>query len=168
MEDKSDQQMLEVSHFNVRQSISILIIRLIVLELVITTIFLFSCGVLICQINPIIHQGSTIIFSIIKLVLVIYLILLWLTEYYEIKSDMIIHRRGIFFIKETRHPFEYIREVDFEQSLLGRLLNYGTISIFNWQTKKFHHLYMIHNPTRYYSIITKLVPNSERYKKFIR
>lgn len=165
---EDNKKSFEVAHINIRQSISILIIRIIVLEVIMTSLLLFSCGVFVCQINPLFFQLSIIAFAILKIALVVYLILQWLTEYYEIMPEYIVHRRGIIFIKETRHPLEYVREVGFDQSFLGKLLNYGTIRIFNWQTKKFHTMYLIHNPKRYFTIINKLIPDTEKYKKFIR
>lgn len=158
----------EVSHINIRQSISILIIRIIVLEIITVSLLILSCGLFACLVTPFFYQVTTIIFSLFKITIVIYMILQWLTEYHEITHDMIIHRRGIIFIKQIKFPFEYVREVDYEQSYLGKILNYGSINLFNWQTKQFHTMYMIHNPKRYLAIIKKLIPKTEEHRQVVR
>lgn len=163
---KSDS--FDVTHINIRQSISVLIIRVILIEVVSTVLYISSCFLFACSISHSFFNITAVGFSVSKLILVVYLIYQWLTEYYEIRPDMVVHRKGFFFQKEEKCPLKYVREIEFEQSLAGRILNYGTINLFDWQTEHKHDLYMIHNPRKYLSLLNRLVPDTEQYQKHIR
>ena len=104
----------------------------------------------------------------VKIVLSIYIVLEWLNEYYEVTPAMIYHRRGVVFKKEEKVPLTIIWQVELSQGVLGKLLNYGTINLFDQRFNKHMNLYLIHNPIRYYKILEELIPRLEERRDTIR
>jgi len=105
---------------------------------------------------------------IAKIAMSIYIILEWLNEYYELTHAMIYHRRGVFFKKEEKVPLSIIWQVELSRGILGTLLNYGTIDLFDQRFNKHMSLYLIHNPLRYFRILEDLIPKLEERRETIR
>ncbi len=165
-----------VSHVNIRQSISILIIKLISLDIAVAILvgamFLslnFSeIGVLLGI------EGSMLTFiifsflALIKIFISIYIVLDWINEYYELTPTAFIYRHGIFFTREEKINFSDIRKIAVRQGLVGKLLNFGTIEIYDFLMQKTLNVYLIHNPLRYEKILIDLIPEVEEEKNIIR
>src|SRR3989344_2066893 len=111
---------ISISHINIRKSISILIIKLITID-ILTAIII---GILFLTLN-LVEVGfrfglnasytSFILFGIlavIKISISIYIVLDWINDYYEITPKEIIHRRGVMFTKEQRANFDDIRKIE--------------------------------------------------------
>ncbi len=92
----------------------------------------------------------------------------WLEEYYEISDHSIMHRKGFLFKKEEEISFKHIRAVKLEQGLLGRILNFGTIVLHDWDMRRDFILYQIHNPNRYKQVLVDLIPNVDVDKITLR
>lgn len=167
---------IALAYITIRLSISFLVIKLVLIDL------LTSCGVVAIYLffwDSVISTYllkeysfySLILFLFFvtsKIVLTVFLVLLWVNEYYEITSTDIIYKRGWFFTKTEKHPLNHFRSVSIHQSMLGRLLNYGTISLYDSWEKKYVYMYLIHNPDRYIHILEKLVPNADEEKDVTR
>lgn len=165
-----------VSHINIRQSISILIIKLICLDVAVAVLV----GAMFLSLNfseigtYLGIQGDMLTFiifsflAIIKIAFSIYIVLDWINEYYELTPRTFIYRHGIFFTKEERINFADIRKLVVKQGLLGKLLNFGTIEIYDFLMQKTANAYLIHNPLRYEKILTDLIPEVEEEKNIIR
>jgi len=106
-------------------------------------------------------------FLVIKMLFSVYIVLQWINEYYEITPTVIYHRSGVIFKKEEKYILGHIRMVEVFQSFYGRLLNFGTIGLFDYRRNKYEDMFMIHNPMRYSAIIETLIPNSDGKKKTI-
>lgn len=171
-----DEHKIVVSHVTIRQSIFFLVIRIMAIELIAATalitfhIFFF---------NPQLQQGilgslaqfniPVFIFLVIaKSALLIFIIMQWVDEYYEITTKDVVYRRGFFIKKEDRHKLEHIGYINLEQGALGRMFNYGTVKLFNWTTEKEILLYLIHNPRKYQHILEELLPEADKSKKVFR
>lgn len=165
-----------VTHVNIRQSISFLLLKLIFIDLlaaVFVLIFFSSIfapqlttefKIEIVSLNKI-YFGA--LFAI-KTFLTIFVVLQWLNEYYEITANKIIYRRGVIWRREDRHEYEDIKSLKFQQGMLGKIFNYGTIDFYDWKERRFKTIYQVHNPHRYFKILEELIPKAEIEKKMIR
>lgn len=90
----------------------------------------------------------------------IMVVLKWMCEYYELYPDCVIHRKGIIFQTKERHPLRDMSSCALEQGLFGRLLNYGSINLYDMYNMKHITMCAVHNPSRYFKIITSLIPSA--------
>ena len=171
---KDNSQKIYVTHLTVRQSITILILKLILIDIITAALFLVSHSILFnTNISDSFNVNQTTYNTVIfltlifgKISLTIYLVFEWLNEYYEIKPEEIIHKRGIIFRKVKRHDLVLIRAAKVERGLIARLLNYGTINLYDIRLKKDIRLYLIHNPLKYLHILENIIPDLEEEKQF--
>jgi hypothetical protein len=162
-----------VTHINIRQSIFFLVLKLFFLDVmsVIVAIFYFSSvsSKFIPEIfsNTILSYNSLffLVLVLLKIALTIYVVMRWITEYYEIWPNLITHDSGFFLRKVERHPFAQMRSVKVEQGFFGKIFGFGTIYLYNWYLKTNTSLYLIHNPMKYFHIIENLLPKSEKEKE---
>src|SRR3954471_9013639 len=111
----NDHRNITLTHVNGRQSISMLLSRIIVLDLIaVVCIALLFTG--LCQFSPnltfsnrVLSYNTTffIILGILKIISTVYIILMWLNDYYEIWPGKIIHRWGLIWKKEQQYSLEY-------------------------------------------------------------
>lgn len=162
-----------VTHINIRQSIFFLLLKLIFLDLMFTILVIFHFSLIsneaISGTIGDLMQSSNLPFLIalafLKVTLSIYVVILWINEYYEIWPNLIMHRSGIFLRKAERHPFAQMRSVRVEQGFFGKIFGFGTIYFYNWYLKTNTCMYLIHNPIKYFHIIEELIPKSEKEKE---
>lgn len=160
---------ITLTHINVRQSIAILLAKLVLVDFLMAILIVGSYYVLVQ--GEILLQGissNTIAFLILlnglgifKVLLTIYIVLQWLNEYYEITPEAIVHRRGIINRKSERYTLDKIRRIDIEDTFLGELFNFATVSLFDIRLNKTLDMYLIHNPDRYAKILRTLKPSLE-------
>lgn len=159
--------MIEVSHVNIRKSISLLVGRLAVLYLIITgvSITVFIPGEFIRSYLQLEIRGYEIATSIIlnggQLLLAIYVILDWLCEYYEIHPDRIIYKKGIFFQHEQQYYLRNIAAIECTEGSWGQMFNMGSIHLYDFMTQKHFWMNMIHNPKRCFEILKQLLPERD-------
>lgn len=176
LEKQGDNQGIHVSHVTIRQSISFLLLRLVVLEVVAILGLVLS---LVFFFNPEIQDrlGDMILFVnipyfvftvLLKTFIMLFVIVQWLNEYYEINPKYVVHKRGYFFKKEERYTLAHLGKVRIEQSILGKFFNYGNVRIFNWALEKEVTLYLIHNPMKAVRILQELLPEADEEKETIR
>lgn len=169
-------EFIEISHINIRQSISILIMKLVLIDLIAGIGVVLFHGLLLAteentqfkfSIDPL---GLTIFLLVVlsKIALSIYIVDQWVDDYYEIRPDKITHRSGLIFKHEVSYLTTRIRSIHVRQSFLGKLLNYGTISIFDWDLNKYVYLYQIHNPMRYAHVLKQIIPSLDEEKHTVR
>lgn len=176
LDKESSPHQIHVSHITIRQSISFLLLRLVVLEIVSILGLIFS---LIFFFNPDVQNqlGGWILYVnipyfvgivLLKTFVMLFIILQWLEEYYEINPKYIIHRKGFIFKKEEKYLLSHLGKVKLEQGVMGRILNYGNVKVFNWALEKDVTLYIIHNPTKAIRVLEELLPESDEEKETIR
>ncbi len=171
-----DKKMIEVTHINVRQSISVLIIKLLLVELIFaliillyffplnqTNLFFTAFGI---PLN--IYIFLFIIFVLVKMYLSFFVVFQWLNDYYEIAPTKVIHKKGLIFRKEQHYLLTHISSISLQQNLMGRILNYGTVALYDRFDKKHEYLYLIHNPIRYFHVIESLIPPKDETQEKIR
>ena len=155
------EQKILVSHINIRQSIFFLLFKLVILDLFAVFIILvfftsLSASVVPNDIKLTIISSNLPLFLIlgfIKIVVTLFVVLQWLNEYYEVWPNSIIHKSGIIWKKEEKHTFGHIRLIKIEQGVLGRLLTYGTLSLYDYSLRRYASLNLIHNTIKYFHIL---------------
>ncbi len=173
---KFEKNEIIVSHINIRQSISILILKLLLVDLITGAIVGFSYfSYNLTDVGLFLGMGANVISyfiflaaALIKISFSIYIILDWLNEYYELTPKHIIYRHGIIFTKQETINFSDVRKIRLNQGLLGKILNFGTIEMYDFLMKKTLDAYLIHNPLRYEKILLDLIPEVEEEKDIIR
>lgn len=177
LNEEAPEKKIFVSHVTIRQSISFLILRLIVLEIISAALIILFYSILmpIGIIENVFGSNyglyNTLIFIVFiigKTLLMTYIVIVWLNEYYEITPKEVIHKTGLIFRKEEKNVLNHIDAVEIEQGLLGRIFNYGNLILFNWVLEKNTMLYLIHNPKKYLRILQDLLPQSDQRKRIIR
>ena len=93
--------------------------------------------------------------------LVLYIVLNWLYEFYITQPSGIIVRRGIIFSKEIQYSLGAIQSIGVQQGILGRIFNFGTVILYNPVLKSDLKLEFIHNPYGEAQFIQKIHPNPE-------
>lgn len=155
-----------VSHVNIRLSISFLLLKLLVLELIAATGVVLCMSISLSEFVqnagfelPGISAPIYLVFVAIKTLVTMFIILQWLNEYYEISPALITHRKGIIFRFEEKYPLKDMKKIKLEQTFLGRILNYGTLTLEDAFKIEKIRLYQIHNPVRYAGILEEVLPD---------
>lgn len=167
---------LHFKHVNVRQSITLLLIKLMVFELISAVcVVIFHLTIINLRIyDPTViprfsfHLSIFLILVAIKIFITSYIILEWHEEYYEISAHSIGHYRGYLFKRHENISFKHIASIKLEQDLLGKAFNYGTIRLHSWFLGKDYFLYQIHNPFKYLKVLEDQLPGIDKMTKTIR
>lgn len=165
-----------LTYLNIRQSIAILLTKLVVTDIILAIIVVAFYWVLVLSemfIN--LTYAKTYLFlsvfgviGFIKIILSIYIVLQWLNEFYEITPEYIYHKRGIIFRKTEQYKIDHIRRMDVQDTFLGEIFNFATISLYDIRLNKYLDLYLIHNPQRYAHILKELRPSIETQTDRVR
>jgi len=148
------------------QSIFMLIVRIIVLELVVDFVYILLklpdfyfdlSSRFKVELIPY-YLTIFIVLSILKVIILLYVVLRWATTYYEIGKTEIKFRRGIFGIHLKTYSCAHMQEVNYAQSLIGRVFNYGTVEIYSPSIEDKILLQDIPDPKKYQQLIeTELI-----------
>jgi hypothetical protein len=164
---------ITVTHMNIRESISILLFKVITLDLmaaVFTVLFFtlvsFSPTSSITEKVLSFNVLFFVVLGLLKISFTVYVVLLWMNEYYEITPTAIIHKKGLVYRDIQHYELEYVRTIKVYQSLIGRIFNFGTIELHDIRRNKRVEMYLIHNPHRYVRILEKLLesPHEEKHE----
>ncbi len=79
--------------------------------------------------------------------LFLYIVLSWFFEYYIIRPDAIIVRKGIVFTHEDIYQMEDVKSIDVYQGFFGRLLHTGTVEFYCFRMRM--NIYLSHIPDPY-------------------
>lgn len=175
-EKKESEGKITVTHITIRQSIFFLVLKLFALELfaafavIIFHVFIISPNILerVPAEISLFNIPLFILLVILKTLAMVYIIVLWLEEYYEITTKEVFHRKGFIIKKEERFTLDHIGTLKMEQDILGRIFNYGTLKLYDWSNEKDIYLYLIHNPLKYYKILKTLLPEADVEEKMLR
>lgn len=175
IQDKHEKK-IAITHITIRQSITFLVLRILAIEfLAAFSIIVFHTLLLRTEVRDVVGEDILvfniplfIFLVILKTAVLIFVIIQWLNEYYEITTNEIVYRKGLIFKKEVRHIFEHIGSVKLEQGILGRIFNFGTLRLFNWTRENYTYMYLIHNPSKYMHILEELLPAADKEKKVFR
>jgi uncharacterized membrane protein YdbT with pleckstrin-like domain len=159
-----DKMHISLTNLNIRESISILIAKIIILDLflVIVLLYIFISGKgqgFIVGFNNI-TTGIIIIGIVVylKIVCTFYIILQWLNEYYEISSGYILHNHGIIFRKVEHYRLSQFSTIKVGGSFFGMIFNFASITLSDTKFNKKLDMCFIHNARRYARILKELNP----------
>lgn len=163
---------ITLTYINIRQSIVILLAKILVIDLIMALIIVgFYFGLIqggqitdFAIKNSILFLLSFGVMGTLKIAATVYVILQWLNEYYEITPEAVVHKKGIIFRKTEIYELSKVRMIDVEDSFLGEIFNYATITLYDLRLRKYMDMYLIHNPQRYAKILKTLRPNLELRK----
>lgn len=158
---------LLVTHVTIKRSISILLTQLLFLNFLAAILII---GVFIGVNRPdagflqnrAIDTGIFLFIFIFQIFLTVYAALQWVNEYYEVNPKMVLHKKGLFFRKEEKCMLENIAHVHLQQDFLGKILNYGTISLYDFRRVPYIDLYLIHNPLKYMNLFERIMPKADQ------
>lgn len=121
----------------IRKSPAVLIMKILVVEALTELVYLVlhaSLGTIGGNLLGIeIGLASAILNLFMFLVGVIFIISLtslWVSEGVYIKKDEVVNKYGVLRTKYTTYPYTNIQRVEINQSFIGKLLNFGTVSIY--------------------------------------
>lgn len=165
-----------LTYVNIRQSITILLGKLVAIDFVLASLVIGIYWLLSQTENYLgIAYARTFIFlivlgfsGIIKIGLTIWTVLQWLNEYYEITPEYIYHKKGIIFREIKQYRIDQIRRVEIQDSFLGEIFNFATVSILDMRLNKTLDFYLIHNPIRYLAILKAIRPTIETEEEHTR
>lgn len=167
---------ITLTYLNIRQSISILVAKLIFIDLI-AAVFVIAVyyGIItggswvnFNTANTILFLTVFVVIGILKISAEVWAIFMWLNEYFEITPEYIYHKKGIIFRKTEQHRIDHIRAMDVEDTFLGELFNYATITLYDIRLNKYLEMNYVHNPRRYAKVLQQLRPNIETKEDFVR
>ena len=127
------------SNIVIRKSLGLFIFRVILLELFFEAIYLswrLIIHLLPLPIESLITLNSISIalflffITIIQNILLINLALNWVNNYYEFREKDIAHHSGVLSKKKQSYQYQDIQSITINQEILGRILNYGSITLY--------------------------------------
>lgn len=160
---------ITLSYLNIRQSISILIARLVLIDLLLAALVI-GAYFLIVQIgffrqspeyDSIFFVSIFALTGLVKILITAYVVLLWLNEYYEITPEYIYYKKGLIFKTTEQYRIDHIRRIVVEDSFIGEMFNFATITLYDIRFQKYLDMYLIHNARRYAKVLQQLKPEIE-------
>jgi len=108
----------------------------------------------------IIYALTYFLFQIINVSLLIWIIVGWYNHTYVIRNNDIAIKSGVFNIEEKLLQYDNVEKMSVHQNLLGRILGFGSIDIFNPLLRENLYLNNIPEPKKYAQIIQDIVPKA--------
>lgn len=160
---------ITLTYLNIRQSIAILLTKLVFIDIIfaviiITIYFGLIQGGAVTEFaasNLVVFLTAFGIVGILKILIAIYVVLQWLNEYYEITPEYIVHKHGVLFKKQEHYRLDHVRSIDVQDIFIGELFNFATITLFDIRLNKYMDMYLVHNAKRYARILKQLRPDIE-------
>lgn len=167
-EELKQMKTISLNHVNVRQSIYVMLAKLVLIDFL--TALLILAFYIVVAFNFINLQnlltfvyGYGIYFSILallKVIMTIYLVLEWVNNYYEIDPEHIFHKQGLILRKIQRFELSHVRAIKLEQGAIGEIFNCGSITFYDRELRTYITMYAIHNPQRYMKVLAEVLPNA--------
>ncbi len=111
------------------------------------------------------HVAEVLAIFSFETVLIFYIFFSWYKEYYEFKSDKIIHGKGLLYRHKMVVPMELIYSVSYRQGPLGKLTKYGTIYLQGEMPGRSFKLTHIPEPQKYVEMISEFQKLKNRQNK---
>jgi membrane protein YdbS with pleckstrin-like domain len=175
-QNKSSQRTKTVSRikgrnlpFKIRQTLVILVLRLLLtlgVGLRLSFFFLqlrLPVKLLGLSVSPVTRGLLVFIFMTLTLLVSIYLLFRWWRNYYLVGEEKVTHREGIFWVRRKAVRFPTLHYLSLQQSLIGRIFNFGTILLRSSETREEIQLKKIPRPQYYLDLFKKLFPEAEMY-----
>lgn len=122
---------------------------------------------LISQIKLPLTRYAAIAFFVVILIIILYIIwqlIGWYSIEYTLTDSRIIVKSGVLSTKKTYMPYATIQDVNTSQSILARLFNVGTVSVFSAYDNNEMELKNISNPSEAEEIIFSKIVNPRSFQ----
>lgn len=153
------------SAFTIHRSPVILIFEIIFLAIFFDGIFfvitIFGWRKLATFFTDINHLGIFGIVVGIQVLLTLLLIIKWYRETYSLDEHFIYHRWGIILIKEEHFRLSSIDEINYRETLTGKIFRYATIHI-RYANDETSHLSAVPYPTFFINMINEKVYDTKK------
>ena len=161
----------------IRRSVALFALRVILLELIFEVIYLswrtlihylpFSLDTVV-TLNGISIIFFLILITVIQNIILVYIVLSWVNDFYEIGSKEITHVTGIFSKTRRSYPYRDIQSITVHQGFMGRLLNYGEINLYIPTLGHDLHFREVASPRRFVELVKEANPNLSGGKYIFR
>jgi hypothetical protein len=155
-----------------RQSHIILVIKLLSIEILLVFLYLVIRIPKSLLLSPYLDSSQNTfltiagivyfsLLSLFELILVLQVVLRWANEEYEIREGSIIHRHGIFRLKEETFTLRNLASCRVSQNFFGKLFNFGTVTLSNPLLKRDLYLLNVHDPKKIVSSLEDDLENQD-------
>lgn len=161
-ESSEEESVIDTKRFTLRESTAVIVIRIIIAQFIFIFLFVFAATLTsflenylgINELFPLYSLGLFVI-SLINVLIVLFIILRWRSEYAEITGDGVIKHSGIFYKNEQKFACNFVEAIKIEQDFWGLCLNYGTLELYDPALEEKIFLLNIANPKNKREIIEK-------------
>lgn len=108
------------------------------------------------------YVGLFFIMLIVSVVVAIFVVLKWQSEYTILTPSGIMQYSGILQKKEQRYACSFVEAIKMEQSLLGSIFNFGTLSLYDPEIKEDIYLENITDPKKSIDLIKKILSRNDK------
>lgn len=160
---------------HIRRSTLLLITRILLSEVFINSIYFFPRLLKVYLNNMIssdslfvLNQASIVLYLVVlfvQIVFITYIVLEWSNNTYLIRDNEIIHRRGVFNLKEDTYSLRNVEALTLEQGFIGKIFNFGTIHFYSPVLKQEYYIENVSAPSSIKSFIEENIKNSKNSKK---
>ncbi len=167
----------ELLPITIRRSVALFVLRVILLELIFEIIYLTWRTIIHYLPIPLetvvtLNGVSLIIFfilvTLIQNILLIVIALNWVSDYYEIREDEVAHVKGIVSKTSRSYPYHDIQSITIHQGFIGRIFNYGEVSLYIPTLGHDLHFREVSSPERFVELVKSISPQIERGKYIFR
>lgn len=149
----------------VRKSAIFLVVNLILLEIGFVIIYLilaipfnlFAASPATGLLTTNIMIFIILLLLLTKIVVGVLICLAWVRTYYEIHTERVIHYKGILVMNETIFSTKNVQEIWLTQDVLGKIFNYGTVTLYNPVLREKFHLRGISQASKYCDLIERQI-----------
>lgn len=149
--DKSVKTGKSIPVLVLRESLILVVLKLLTLQLIVGLLFLLIAAVvymtekLVVIPNPFIfYIISLLLLLLINILTAVGIIASWKNRYYTITPDGVTKHKGIVTIKQEKYDCHYVESITIQQGLLGQMFDFGTISLYDPVQK--HRLHLVNVP----------------------
>lgn len=108
------------------------------------------------------YIGLFLVMLIVSVIVAIFTILKWQSEYTILTPSGIMQYSGILQKKEQRYACSFVEAIKMEQSLLGSIFNFGTLSLYDPEIKEDIYLENIIDPKKSIDLIKKILSRNDK------
>lgn len=160
---------------HLRQSTSLLIAKIFATELILSLIHTFvkyflvdSASIINLQPTFVISTTLFLLFQILNFYYIISIVLSWAMESYSLKATEVVIQTGIFSKQVNSYELANLQSIKLEQDPIGRLLNFGTVRLYDPTLQYDIYLKNISNPNYYIQLIKTQKSKASENLAFIR
>lgn len=163
------------SALSIRRSPVTLAINIIVAEIILEVFYITSKLALYFLEQEALIQGTlgisvalNLLLLPIAIVLIIVPIAYWVSEEYVLTEEDLIAKQGIMTKKQTAYPYTNMQRIHVQQGVLGRMFNFGTISVYMPVLGQEIFFKDLSGPHGFAEYLKKLTPNQNQNSFLLR